>query len=450
MAGGKTAGHTAGKTAIVGLGRSGVAAANLLARRGAQLVMIDCDRGISRDRLPAGEVHLGEEDTAWLDGVELVVTSPGVPPTNAIIHRADRRGISVIAELELASRSIEAPIVAVTGTNGKSTVTTLIGNIFKAAGRRTFVGGNLGTPLSEAVGEPYDVVVVEVSSFQLERCDTFQPRVGVHLNLTDDHLDRYSDLADYGRAKARLFRSQHGDDWAILNRDDPHVWALASALTARAIGFGIAKDDRQVLRQGSLHIDGDAIVYRIGDRHGRLALAGFRARGRHNLLNAMAAAAAEIVMDVEPTAIERAFIEFTGLAHRLEFVREYAGVTYIDDSKGTNVGAVIEALEAASPPIILIAGGVDKGGDYAPLIEPLARKAKLLILIGAAREKMCRELSGAVATRVVDGLAQAVAIAMEHARAGDTVMLSPACSSFDQFKNYAERGAAFKELVRAL
>jgi UDP-N-acetylmuramoylalanine--D-glutamate ligase len=156
------------------------------------------------------------------------------------------------------------------------------------------------------------------------------------------------------------------------------------------------------------------------------------------------------VMDVEPTAIERAFIEFTGLAHRLEFVREYAGVTYIDDSKGTNVGAVIEALEAASPPIILIAGGVDKGGDYAPLIEPLARKAKLLILIGAAREKMCRQLSGAVATRVVDGLAQAVAIAMEHARAGDTVMLSPACSSFDQFKNYAERGAAFKELVRAL
>lgn len=440
-----------GKTAIVGLGRSGVAAANLLARQGAHLVMIDRDRGIGRDRLPDGEIHLGEEDPSWLDGVELVVTSPGVPPDNPIIARADRDGLPIVSELELASRLIEAPIVAVTGTNGKSTVTTLIGDIFKAAGWHSFVGGNLGTPLAEAVGGTWDAIVVEVSSFQLERCNTFRPRVGVHLNLTEDHLDRYSDLAAYGQAKARLFRNQGAHDWAVLNRDDPNVWGLAPAISARVIGFGLSAESNSGFPEhASLHIDKNAIVYMLGTRRGRIALENFRAPGRHNLLNAMAAAAAALAMAVEPSVVEAAIGRFQGLAHRLEFVRERAGVTYIDDSKGTNVGAVVEALDAVKPPIILIAGGVDKGGDYGPLVKPLARKVKLLVLIGAAREKMRRELGGAVETEVAEGLAEAVTIADQRARAGDTVMLSPACSSFDQFKSYAERGAVFKELVRSL
>ena len=434
---------------VVGLGISGLAAARFLASRCANLLMTDRRVDIDRSKLPAGVINLGPEDAYWLRDVELVVTSPGVPRDSILLRTAAERRIPVIGEIELASWFLDVPIAAVTGTNGKSTVVVLLGEILKAAGRRTFVGGNLGTPLIDAVGANWDVAVVEVSSFQLEWIDKFRPHVGVHLNLTDDHFDRYKDLDDYGRAKARLFENQDASDFAILNREDPNVWKLAKTVRARVIGFGGARCESGA----SIWFDepADVMAFDFDDaRRGRISFKGFRLHGRHNISNAMAASAAALALGVTPETIQRALAEFRGLPHRIEVVHEKGGVTYIDDSKGTNVGAVVEAIDAIAPPIILIAGGLDKGGDYAPLRKPLGEKVKLAILNGAARDKMAAALDGATRIETVGTLAQAVEHAARAARPGDTVLLSPACSSFDQFKDYAERGNVYKELVRAL
>ncbi len=435
---------------VIGLGVSGLAAARLLAGRGARLVMTDLRADLSLDpnqgSTPPGEIHLGAEDPSWLDGVDLVVTSPGVPASSTLLTEADRRRIPVIGELELGSRFVSAPIVAVTGTNGKSTVTTLIGEIFKAAGRRVFVGGNLGTPLVEAAEGEFDAVVAEVSSYQLERTEHFKPHVGVHLNLAEDHLDRYKNLDEYGSAKARLFRMQDRYDWAILNRDDPRVWFSRTKLAAQVMSFGLGPAEFTP----AIGYDAGDLIFDIRTRHGRISLKRMRLAGRHNIANAMAAAAAALVSGVAPRAIEAALAEFAGLPHRMEFVAERGGVTYIDDSKGTNVASVVEALAAVRAPIILIAGGMDKGGDYGPLRGPLGEKVRRLILIGTARDTMRAALEGATEIELVQTLGEAVRRAAAAASRGDTVLLSPACSSFDQFKNYAERGRIFQELVRAL
>ena len=435
---------------VIGLGVSGLAAARLLAGRGSRLVMTDLRADLRLDSndssTPPGEIHLGAEDPSWLDGVDLVVTSPGVPAGSTLLTEADRRRIPVIGELELGSRFVGAPIVAVTGTNGKSTVTTLIGEIFKAAGRRVFLGGNLGTPLVEAAEGEFDAVVAEVSSYQLERTEHFKPHVGVHLNLAEDHLDRYKNLDEYGSAKARLFRMQDRYDWAILNRDDPRVWFLRTRLAAQVMSFGLGPAEFTP----AIGYDAGDLIFDMRTRHGRISLKRMRLAGRHNIANAMAAAAAALVSGIAPRAIEAALAEFAGLPHRMEFVAERAGVTYIDDSKGTNVASVVEALAAVRAPIILIAGGMDKGGDYGPLRAPLGEKVRRLILIGAARDTMRAALEGATEIELVQTLGEAVRRAAAGASRGDTVLLSPACSSFDQFKNYAERGRIFQELVRAL
>ncbi|MFZ0680192.1 UDP-N-acetylmuramoyl-L-alanine--D-glutamate ligase [Candidatus Binatus sp.] len=436
---------------VIGLGVSGLAAARFLASRGAKIVMTDRRIDVERNGLPAGALKLGAEDASWLNDVELVVTSPGVPRDSILLLAATARKIPVIGEIELASRFLDAPIAAVTGTNGKSTVVVLLGEILKAAGRRTFVGGNLGTPLIEAVDGEWDVAVVEVSSFQLEWIEKFCPKAGVHLNLTDDHFDRYKDLEDYGRAKARLFENQQASDYAILNRDDPNVWKLTKSVRSRVVGFGLARGESGA----SIWFaeQANAIVYDF-DFHdaprGRISLKGFRLCGRHNVSNAMAASAAALAFGVKSEQVERALASFRGLPHRIEVVHQNGGVTYIDDSKGTNVGAVVEAIDALAAPIILIAGGLDKGGDYAPLRRPLGEKVKLAIFNGAARDKMAAALEGVTKIESVATLREAVEHAARAARPGDTVLLSPACSSFDQFKNYAERGNVYKELVRAL
>ncbi|MFZ2063770.1 MAG: UDP-N-acetylmuramoyl-L-alanine--D-glutamate ligase [Candidatus Binatus sp.] len=436
---------------VIGLGVSGLAAARFLESRGATLVMTDRRVDIERSGLPAGAVKLGAEDANWLNEVELVVTSPGVPRDSILLRAATARKIPVVGEIELASRFLDAPIAAVTGTNGKSTVVVLLGEILKASGRRTFVGGNLGTPLIEAVDGKWDVAVVEVSSFQLEWIDKFKPRVGVHLNLTDDHFDRYKDLEDYGRAKARLFENQRRpSDFAILNRDDPNVWKLAKSVRSWVINFSLEHPVRESL---AIWFDEkrNAIVFEFDQmKAGLISLKNFRLRGRHNISNAMAAAGAALALGVKSEVIERAFAAFKGLPHRIEVVHEKCGVTYVDDSKGTNVGAVVEAIDALAAPIILIAGGLDKGGDYAPLRRPLGEKVKLAIFNGAARDKMAAALEGSTQIESVATLREAVEHAARAARPGDTVLLSPACSSFDQFKDYAERGNVYKELVRAL
>jgi UDP-N-acetylmuramoylalanine--D-glutamate ligase len=431
---------------VVGLGASGIAAAQFMAARGARLILTDHRSDLDRRPLPQGEVRLGKEDPAWLEGVGVVVTSPGVPRDAVLLRAAVERKIPVIGEIELAARFLSAPIAAVTGTNGKSTVTVMLGEMLKADGRQTFVGGNLGTPLVDAVDGEYDAIVAEISSFQLEWIESFHPHVGVHLNLTDDHFDRYRDLEDYGRAKARLFENQRSGDWAILNRDDAQVWKIASQVRSRVIPFALQRGDAM---RGIWPIEG-ALQFDLGPKKGKISLKNFKLPGRHNLANAMAAGAAALAMGASVGAIERAIANFKPLAHRIEFVREKDGITWIDDSKGTNVGAVVEALDAVGAPVILIAGGVDKGGDYAPLIEPLRRKGGRAILIGAAKERIAAAIGGAVEVELVSTLGEAVERAARTGRTGDTVLLSPACSSFDQFRDYAERGNVFKELVRAL
>ncbi|HEX4211023.1 MAG TPA: UDP-N-acetylmuramoyl-L-alanine--D-glutamate ligase [Candidatus Binataceae bacterium] len=431
---------------VIGLGVSGLAAARLLAAHGAELVLADRRTDLAREGFPAGELCLGEENPERLKGVDLVVASPGVPPSSSLIRAARAAHIPLISELELASRFISAPIVAVTGTNGKSTVVVLLGAMFRKAGYKTFIGGNLGTPLAEAAATDYTIVVAEVSSYQLELIKTFKPRAAIYLNLSDDHLDRYASLEEYGRAKARIFENQVPGDWAILNRDDPQVWHAADSLAAQVVSFGFARP----ATRPALWREGDAIAFDDGVRHHRVSLAEFKLAGAHNIANAMAATAGALVMGIDPVAIERALAECRGLPHRIEMVVEKNGIRYVDDSKGTNVGAVAEALIASRAPVILLAGGVDKGGDYAPLIKPLQEKVKLLILYGASREKMRAALTGSTAIEVATTLGEAVALAAQRALGGDTVLLSPACSSFDQFKDYAERGRVFQELVRAL
>lgn len=431
---------------VIGLGVSGSAAARFLASRVASLVMVDRRTDIEVSQLPAGELQLGSENPAWLRGVDLIVTSPGVPLSSELLRGARAAGIPVIGELELGSRFVTAPIVAVTGTNGKSTVTVMLGEILKRAGRRVFVGGNLGTPLIEAAEQALDVAVVEASSYQLETINQFRPKIAIHLNLTEDHLDRYQNFAEYGRAKERIFENQTEADWAVLNRDDAEVWGIAERVRSRVLSFGIERP----AQIPAFWSEPDQLAYDLGDKSGTISLECFRLAGAHNRLNAMAAAAAAMLLGIDPSTIEEGLADFTGLHHRIELVGEKRGVRFVDDSKGTNVGAVVEALAAIAGPVILIAGGVDKGGDYAPLRTALAGRVQLLILFGAARMKMSAALADLIETICVETLEQAVGLAAYRAAPGNTVLLSPACSSFDQFRDYAERGRKFQELVRAL
>jgi UDP-N-acetylmuramoylalanine--D-glutamate ligase len=432
---------------VIGLGVSGSAAARFLASLGASLVLTDTRRELPTSALPQGNLYLGGEEPAWLRGVDLVVVSPGVPPNSRLVQAARAAGTPVIGELELASRFVKFPVVAVTGTNGKSTVTTLIGEICAKAGIKTFVGGNLGTPLAEAIDRAFELAVVEVSSYQLETIDRFKPRVAIHLNLSDDHLDRYNDLEGYGRAKARIFENQDAGDWAILNREDPLVWKLREKVRSQVLSFGLEKP--APLAHAAIWEEA-GLRFVFGGNRGTIRFDRFRLPGRFNRVNAMAAAGAALALELAPELIERALAEFRGLPHRLELVQEKNGISFVDDSKGTNVGAVVQALAAVRAPVLLIAGGVDKGGSYAELREPLRHKVKLLLLYGAAREMMRAALDGTTRIESVRTLDEAVARAAAEALPGDTVLLSPACASFDQFKNYAERGRIFQELVRAL
>jgi UDP-N-acetylmuramoylalanine--D-glutamate ligase len=432
---------------VMGLGISGSAAARFLASRGASLLLTDTRSNLPKSDLPNSRLYLGGEEPASLDDVDLVVVSPGVPPSSKLVRAARGAGIPIIGELELASRFVECPIVAVTGTNGKSTVTTMIAGMADRAGLRTFVGGNLGTPLVEAIGGNFQIAVAEVSSYQLETIEQFKPKVAIHLNLTGDHLDRYRDLEQYGRAKARIFKNQDGDDWSILNRDDQLVWQLGLPLKSKVLSFGAGKP--QPLPEAAVWDDA-GLNFTLRGRSGTISLQRFRLPGNFNRLNAMAAAAAALALNLTPAVIERSLSDFRSLPHRLEFVREKDGITFFDDSKGTNVGAVVQALSAVGNSVILIAGGVDKGGSYDALREPLREKVKLLLLYGAARETMRTALSSTTRLDCVQNFGEAVRKAAAAAMPGDTVLLSPACASFDQFKDYAERGCEFQKLVRSL
>ncbi len=440
-----------GKTVLIlGLARTGQACARFLAGQGAIVWASDLrgERELKAELdslagLPIG-YHLGGEEKRWLDGVNWVIPSPGVPMDNVLLREAKARRIPVLSEIELAFRFFRAPLVAITGTNGKSTTTTLIGEMLKAQGKKIFLGGNLGAPFVGATDGDWDWGVTEISSFQLDWVEKFRPRIALLLNITEDHLDRYATLADYAAAKARIFAAQSADDTAILNRDDPLVWAMRHQLRARVVSFGFSEVQDGVFARA------DEIVWRDGAGEERFALADVKIQGVHNVENMMAAIAAAKCAGVSQSVIQTSLQNFPGLEHRLEFVREKDGVRYYNDSKGTNVGAVVKSLASFSTPVLLLAGGVDKGGDYGVLEKEVKQKVRRLTLFGAAKEIIARALGHLTETVMVDDLASAVRDAVAHACPGDVVLLSPACSSFDQFRNYAQRGALFKSLVQAL
>ena len=435
---------------VLGLARTGRETARFLAQQGAIVQVSDVRP--AADLKPelnalAGlpiQYHLGGEDVNWLEGVDMIVPSPGVPMNNLLLREAGQRGAEIVSEIELAYRCLSLPLIAVTGTNGKSTTTTLIGEILKANGTKTFVGGNLGTPLIGCGAGRWEWGVVEVSSFQLEWVTSFRPRIAVLLNLTEDHLDRYPDLSAYGRAKQRIFAAQDEEDIAILNRDDSRVWAMRQQLCSQVVSIGFSE-----VRNG-VFAARDAIVWCDGETEERFPLAAVKLKGVHNVENMMAAIAATKAVGVEYGIIQKTLETFPGLEHRLEFIREKDGVSYFNDSKGTNVGAVEKSLASFSAPVILIAGGVDKGGDYSPLQKDIRQRVRRLVLFGAAKDVIAEALGHLTETVIVADLAAAVADAAAHAQPGDVVLLSPACSSFDMFRDYAERGKAFKSLVRAL
>ena len=435
---------------VLGLARTGIETARFLAGQGAEVIVSDLKPKSELRKEVEALSHLpirfflGGEDRAWLDGVEFLVPSPGVPAENSLLRGARERGIEIMSEIELAFGFLSAPLIAITGTNGKTTTTTLVGEILKASGAKVFVGGNIGFPLIGFVGEEADWGVVEVSSFQLEWVERFRPRIAVLLNLSEDHLDRYPSFAAYREAKEKIFAAQEEKDLAVLNRDDPLAWSVRERVRARLVSFGWEEVN------GGVYVREGEIVWRGGSGEERFPLSRVKIQGVHNAENLMAAIAVAKLVGVPTETIQSAIENFRGLEHRLELVREKDGIVFYNDSKGTNVGAVLKSLQSFSSPVILIAGGVDKGGDYRVLEGEVRRRVKKLVLFGAAKEKIKGALGHLTKTSVVEGLEQAVREAYLSARGGDVILLSPACSSFDMFQNYAERGKAFKALVQSL
>jgi UDP-N-acetylmuramoylalanine--D-glutamate ligase len=436
------------RVTVVGIARSGVAAARALHALGAYVTVTDkkpldqlaeqvkaLDSGIV---VEAG----GHFDRTFMEA-DLIVLSPGVPKIQQI-RNAQRHGVKVISELELAWLLSDAPYIGITGTNGKSTVTTLVGLMLVKAKKKTLVAGNIGNALTEDISllKQQDWIVAELSSFQLEDIETFRPRVAAILNVTQDHLDRYHDIEEYGEAKARVFMNQQKEDFLILNFDDPLVKSFAHRTSATIVPFSrlLRFNPGACVHEGFIAFNGMRIC----------KIDGVRIQGVHNLENALAAVAISLCAGADRESVAMALREFPGLEHRLEFVREKDGVTYINDSKGTNVGAVVKSVEGFTQPVILIAGGLDKGSDFSPLYGLFRKKVKLLILIGKAAEKMAQALGTATETVNAPTLQEAVRVAAQRAARGDAVLLSPACASFDMFKEFEDRGRQFKETVMSL
>jgi UDP-N-acetylmuramoylalanine--D-glutamate ligase len=438
---------------VVGLARTGVATSLFCAARGARVTATD-----SRTESEFGEafaklkgagvtLELGRHHEKTFLEEDLIVPSPGVPADEPHLQAARAKGITIWSEIELAYRFMKGRLIGITGSNGKTTTTSLVEHILKTAGMQTVLAGNIGTPLIGCVDAMKDdtCTVVELSSFQLELIDAFRPNIGVFLNLTPDHLDRHHTFEAYGAAKARIFENQTGEDAAVLNADDAATTPYGPSLP-RVYWFS----RKQRVAQGT-YVRGEEIVFRQdGAEEALLKLEDIPLAGAHNVENALAASAAARLAGAPASAIAKGVRSFAGVEHRLEFVAEIGGVRYYNDSKATNVDATLKALDAFPGRILIILGGKDKGSDYAPLQKPLREKAILALLIGAASEKIEKQISGSVALERAETLERAVETASHAAQRGDVVLLAPACASFDQFQNYEHRGRVFKDLVKQL
>jgi UDP-N-acetylmuramoylalanine--D-glutamate ligase len=439
------------RVVVVGAARSGVAAAELLVRRGARVALQDVKSAVeAEDQLRGAgvELQLGGHDEATLVAADLIVLSPGVPTGQAGLAAARRAGVPMIGELELASRWLRGRMVAITGTKGKSTTTTLTGRMLEAGGRRVLVGGNIGRALSAQVDESTEdtIHVVEASSFQLEATETFRPWIAVLLNFSPDHLDRHASVGEYARAKARIFANQDEHDWAVLNADDAPALALAAEARARRRLFSTAAP----LADGVV-IAGDVIVRRTSEGDLPLVpLSAIRLLGPHLVSDVVAASAVASIVGVDAASMTRVVSTFTGLEHALEPVAEIGGVRFVNDSKATNIEAARRAIESFGDGLVVIMGGRFKGGDFRHLSDALAARRATVVAIGEASALIHEAFADVVDVRDAGDMSAAVRTAFACAAPGRTVVLAPACASFDMFSDYAARGRIFKQEVRRL
>ena len=441
------------RTLVVGLGKSGVASALFMKAHGARVTVSDTKSGDElRNEIPVLldhgiTVETGGHGDRTFRGQDLIVVSPGVPVDAPPLVQARSLGETVIGEIELAAQFLPGPIVAITGSNGKTTTTTLTGEIMTAAGLPTLVGGNIGTPaisLAERA-QPDTVVVLEISSFQLETIQTFRPKIAIVLNVTPDHLDRHRTFEIYTDAKARIFENQQGSDFAVLNADDPTCVAMGTRTRARVFWFSRQKE----VQQGAWVRDGNIVFRDPKGQREILQVSEIPLKGAHNLENVLAAVTASVLMGCAPDKIRQAVHDFKAVEHRLEFVATIGGVDYYNDSKATNVDATIKALESFPANIHLILGGKDKGSDYTVLNDLIRQRVKRIYTIGAAAAKIESQVKGAEVVHA-ETLENAIRKAHATAQSGDIVLLAPACASFDQFKSYEHRGKMFKEIVSGL
>ena len=439
------------RVVVVGGGRSGVAAARLLRDRGAAVTLTDVRAEIAEATrlLEAGiTLELGYHDSRTLRTADLIVMSPGVPWRLPIVEDARSAGVPAIGEVELASRWLRGRVIAITGTKGKSTTTTLVGRMLQAAGMDAGVGGNIGTALALQVpaSTPESIHVVEVSSFQLEGTDTFHPWIAAVLNFSPDHLDRHASVEEYAAAKQRIFANQDAHDWTVTNTDDPAAVSLAATSRAKRAWFGL--DTRP--DEGVTVVEGAVSYVTASSRLPLVPLTAVRLIGRHLLADVVAAAAIARLAGVTADAMTRAVEGFGGLEHAMELVAEQGGVRFINDSKATNVESARRAIESFEGGLVPILGGRFKGGDLRDLREPLRARARAVVAIGEARDRVREALSGAVDVQEANSMGEAVERAFELASPDGVVLLAPACASFDMFADYAERGRVFKQEVRRI
>ena len=438
---------------VVGLGKSGVASALFMKAHGAQVTVSDTKSGDElRNEIPVLldhgiTVETGGHGDRTFRGQDLIVVSPGVPVDAPPLVHARSLGESVIGEIELAAQFLSGPVIAITGSNGKTTTTTLMGEIMAASAFPVLVGGNIGTPaisLAERA-KSETVIVLEVSSFQLETIQTFRPKIAVVLNVTPDHLDRHRTFEIYADAKARIFENQQASDFAVLNADDPTCVAMGKRTRAQVFWFSRQKE----VERGAWVRDGNIVFRDASGQREILQVSEIPLKGAHNLENVLAAVCAGVLMGCAPEKIRQAVQEFKAVEHRLEFVATVDGVDYYNDSKATNVDATIKALESFPANIHLILGGKDKGSDYTVLNDLIRQRVKRIYTIGAAAAKIESQVKGAEVVHA-ETLENAVRKAHAVAQPGDVVLLAPACASFDQFKSYEHRGKVFKDVVSGL
>ncbi len=438
---------------VIGLARTGVATALFCASRGARVTATDArtEKELSDAVLVLGKagvvLELGGHRQELILDADLIIPSPGVPADAPLLQFARSKGVTIWSEIELAYRFLKGRLIGITGSNGKTTTTSLIEHILRSAGFSTILAGNIGTPLISCVEKSSEktVAVAELSSFQLELIEKLRPNISVFLNLTPDHLDRHHTLESYGAAKARIFQNQGESDSAVLNADDPGTTPYAPA---KPQVFWFSRKQR--VAQGAFVKESEILFRREGTEEAILKLADIPLAGAHNVENVLAAVAATKLAGAESAAIAKGVRSFAGVEHRLEFVAEIGGVRFYNDSKATNVDATLKALDAFPGRILIILGGKDKGSDYTVLQAPLRERAILALLIGVAADKIEKQIAGSVAIEQAGTLERAVETAAHAARAGDVVLLAPACASFDQFQNYEHRGRVFKELVHQL